>query len=428
MKFKDRFRNYIYLVFGLAIIILGIIILIGSINMYSWVIYLLTYAFLLYGLARLIGFIFNKRIVRNRETLLSITINIVIGVILIFFKKILLSILPISFSIYMLFNFASRFVNYSIQLSLNLKSRFKEFIMGLFFLILSFIFLIAPLKSIHLLILIMSIYCILLGISLIAEYIFEVLDVNAKYNPKKKYRMTFPFFVDAFIPILGLNAIENKKRNENKNKGDMSIYVHLSDHGLNQFGHVDIEIDDKIYSYGNYDKSSQKLFSGVGDGVLTETMTKYKYINYCIFNSKKTIVEYIVKLDNSQKEEILNRIKEIKKDSVKWEPDAAKDKKGIYKDYSSKLYKATKTNFYKFSKGKYKTYFVVGTNCTYLANELLKNSVFEILKLVGIITPGTYYEYLEENYRLGKLNIVGKIVYDKENIKNYLEGDEIYGR
>ena len=77
--------------------------------------------------------------------------------------------------------------------------------MGLFFLILSLIFLIAPLKSIHLLILIMSIYCILLGISLIAEYIFEILDVNAKYNPRKKYRMTFPFFVDAFIPILGLN-------------------------------------------------------------------------------------------------------------------------------------------------------------------------------------------------------------------------------
>lgn len=76
MKLKDRFRNYIYLIFGLAIIILGIIIFVGSINMYSWVIYLLTYAFLLYGLARLVGFIFNKRIVRNRETLLSIIINI----------------------------------------------------------------------------------------------------------------------------------------------------------------------------------------------------------------------------------------------------------------------------------------------------------------------------------------------------------------
>ena len=70
---------------------------------------------------------------------------------------------------------------------------------------------------------------------------------------------------------------------------------------------MDIEIDNKIYSYGNYDKSSQKLFSGVGDGVLTETMTKYEYINYCIFNSKKTVVEYQIKLNDNQKKEITDR-------------------------------------------------------------------------------------------------------------------------
>lgn len=421
MKLSEKIRNYIYLIFGVAIIILGIIIFVGSIIMYSWVVYLFTYVFLLYGIARLIGYIFNKRIVRNREKLLSIFLNIVIGIILILFRKIPLSILPISFSIYMLFNSASRFVNYNIQLSLNLKSRFKEFIMGLFFLILSLIFLIYPLKNINLLILIISIYCIVLGISLIGEFIFELLDKKTKYNTKKKYRVTFPFFVDAFIPILGLVALEKRKEKDSHNKGDISIYIHLSDHGLNQFGHVDIEINNKIYSYGNYDKSSQKLFSGVGDGVLTETMTKYEYINFCIFNSKKTIVEYEINLNNTQKEEINNRLNDIKKYTIKWEPDAAKDQKNIYKDYSSKLYKSTKTNFYKFSKGKYKTYFVVGTNCTYLANELLQDNIFEILKLVGIITPGTYYEYLEENYRLGKLNIVGKRIYNKENINKYLE-------
>lgn len=421
MKLSEKIRNYVYLIFGIAIIALGIIIFVGSIKMYSWVIYLLTYVFLLYGVARLIGYIFNKRVVRNRQTLLTIVLNIVIGIILIFFKNIPLSILPISFSLYMLFNCASRFVNYSIQLSLNLKSRFKEFIMGLFFLVLSLIFLLSPLKSIHLLILIMSIYCILLGMSLIGEFIFEILDKKTKYNPKKKYRMTFPFFVDAFIPILGLNAIEKKKSKEKSKKGDISVFIHLSNHGMNQFGHVDVEINNKIYSYGNYDKSSQKLFTGVGDGVLTETMTKYEYINYCIFNSRKTIVEYEIKLNDDQKNEINNRLNDIKKYAVKWEPDAAKDKNSVYKDYSSKLYKATKTNFYKFSKGRYKTYFVVGTNCTYLANELLQNNIFEILKLVGIITPGTYYEYLEENYRLGKLNIVGKVIYNKDNIGQYLE-------
>ena len=425
MKLVDKVKNYVYLLSGIAIITLGIIILIGSIKMYNWVMYLLTYVFLLYGVARLIGFIFNKKVSRNKETILSIGLNITLGVLMIFFNKIPLSILPISFSIYMLFNALSRFINYNIGLSLQLKSRFKEFIMGLFLLSLSFIFIVAPLKNIHFLIFIASIYFILLGLSLILEYIVELINLKTKYNPKKKYRMTLPFFIDAIIPILGLNIIEKKHKNIEKEDGDISVYVHLSDHGLNQFGHVDVEIDNKIYSYGNYDKSSQKLFSGVGDGVLTETMTKYEYINYCIFNSKKTIVEYQIKLDHNQKKEIRERLKNIKKDTIKWQPNSMKDPKGEYKDYSSKLNRATKTNFYKFNKGKYKTYFVVGTNCTYLANELLKENIFEVLKLVGIITPGTYYEYLEENYRLGKLNIINKIVYNKENINKYIEKNVI---
>lgn len=421
MKLKEIIKKNIYLIFGLAIIILGIIILVGSINMYNWVIYLLTYAFLLYGIARLIGYIFNKKIIKNIQTLISIVFNITLGILMIFFDKIPLAILPISFSIYLLFNSLSRFVNYNIYLSLNLKSRFREFILGIIFLIFSITFILAPIKNIHFLIEIISIYCILLGINLVFEHIINRLEEKRKYSYKRKYRMTFPFFIDAIIPILGLNIIEKKLDKKVNKKGDINIYVHLSNHGMNQFGHVDIEIDGKIYSYGNYDKSSQKLFTGIGDGVLTETITKYEYINYCIYNSKKTIVEYVVKLSKDQKQEILNRINEIKKYAVKWEPNSMKDPQGIYKDYSSKLYKATKTNFYKFTKGKYKTYFVVGTNCTYLANELLKGSIFEILKLVGIISPGTYYEYLEENYRLGKLNIIDKNVYTKENIKKYVK-------
>ena len=47
---------------------------------------------------------------------------------------------------------------------------------------------------------------------------------------------------------------------------------------------------------------------------------------------------------------------------------------------------------------------------------LMRNYVFEVLKIVGIISPGTYYEYLEENYRRKNSNVVSKVIYSKENI------------
>ena len=87
-----------------------------------------------------------------------------------------------------------------------------------------------------------------------------------------------------------------------------------------------------------------------------------------------------------------------------------------YKDYASKLYKRTKAKFYKFKSSEYKTYFTLGINCSYFADKLMRNCVFEVLKLVGVISPGTYYEYLEENYRKTNSKVVSKKIYTKENI------------
>jgi len=104
------------------------------------------------------------------------------------------------------------------------------------------------------------------------------------------------------------------------------------------------------------------------------------------------------------------------KDCYEWQPLIRTDKENKHSDYASRLYKATKAKFYKFKNSKYKTYFVLGINCTYFADMLLRNSVFEILKLVGIISPGTYFEYLEENYRKKNSKVISKRVYTKENI------------
>lgn len=438
MTVKKRELNLINnLISGLCIITLGIIVTVGSIDMYTKVINLIVYVFIIYGLSKLVNFILNKKIARNISVLLGIIVNIILGFVMLIFPKVPLSILPIVFSIYLLFNSIVKFINYIILKEINLKSRYKELFFSVLFLMLSMLFLFYPLKKLNLFVMIIGIYCILLGFNRIYEFITDILSEKYKLKIKRKLRISLPIFFEAFIPKRALKNINkyidyltSEEKIEEINS-DLKVFIHLSKYGFNQFGHMDIMFEDKIYSYGNYDKSSQKLFTALGDGVLFVLNKKDKYIEFCINNSKKTIVEYGIKLTDSQKDKMRKELNKIMEDSVAWEPPVLQDRKRKiknskkeYKDYASKLYKATKAEFYKFSKGEYKIYFVLGVNCAYFADTLLKNCVFDVLKLVGIISPGTYYEYLEENYRKRYSKVVSKKIFNKESISDVCVEDK----
>lgn len=418
---KNKISLLNNLISGFGIIILGIIVTIGSINMYTKAINLFVYIFIIYGLSKLVNFLLNKKIVRNKQILLGIILNIVLGFIMLVFPKIPLSILPLIFSLYMLFNSIVKFINYMTFKELKLNLRFKELIECIFFFIMFLIFLFYPIKYLNLFLTIISIYCILLGINRVLEFIIDILTDKFKLKIKRKLKITLPVLFEAFAPKKALLIINKYiddliiAEKEYVEDTDLKIFIHLSKYGFNQFGHMDIMFDGIIYSYGNYDKSSQKLFTLIGDGVLFKVNNKNKYIKFCIENSKKTIVEYGVKLTLKQKEKLKKELEYITSNCINWEPLVITDKKNQHVDYASKLYKATQANFYKFKTGKYKTYFVLGINCTYFADMLMRNSVFQVLKLVGIISPGTYYEYLEENYRKENSNIVSKKIYNKEN-------------
>ena len=82
--------------------------------------------------------------------------------------------------------------------------------------------------------------------------------------------------------------------------------------------------------------------------------------------------------------------------------------------YAGRLYKKTKAKFYKFKSGKYKTYFVLGTNCCFLADDIIGASGMDILSINGIITPGTYYDYLNRSFKRKNSNIIYKEIYNKD--------------
>lgn len=406
---------------GIGIIILGIIIVKGSISMYTRVVNLFVYVFIIYGISKLINFLLSKKIVRNGQTLFSVIINILFGIIMLLFPKVPLSILPIVFSIYLFFNSLVKFINYYILKEINLKSRYKSLFFSIFFLIFSGIFLFYPIERLNIFIMIIGIYCLILGVNKIFEFIIDILSEKFKLKIRKKLKITLPAFYEAFVPSGVLSSINKNKVKKQiiDKKYDLHVFIHLSNYGFNRFGHMDIMFEDKIYSYGNYDPTSLKLFNTIGDGVLFKIKKqKLKYIDFCIETSKKTIVEYGIRLTEKEKNNIRDRLNKIMEDTYKWEPNAEQDKrhKLKYKEYASKLYVRTKANFYKFKTSEYKKYFVLGVNCSYFVDHLMRNYVFEVLKLVGIISPGTYYEFLEENYKKKNSKVVSKNIYTKENI------------
>ena len=323
----------------------------------------------------------------------------------------------------MLFNAIVKFINYAILAEVKLKSRFKELLFGIIFLIFSIFFALYPTKKISIFVTIIGVYCIILGINKLYQFVIDIVSDKLKLKLKKKLRMTLPIFFEAFVPKRVLKRINKYldelvlEANKKNKESDLSIFIHLSPYGFNQFGHMDIMFEGIIYSYGNYDKNSRSLFTALGDGVLFKVNKKLKYINFCVYNSKKTILEYGVKLTNKQKEKLKNELNSILKDAVVWRPEKCKDKKKM--DYANKLYNSTRAKFYKFTKGIYKKYFVLGVNCTYFVDMLMRNCVFEVLKIAGIISPGTYYEYLEENYKKKNSNVVSKIIYNKERMGEY---------
>ena len=124
--YKKKISILNNLISGIGIVFLGLIVTIGSINLYSKVVNIFVYIFIIMGLSGLVDFLISKKIVRNKQVLFMILIDIVLGFVMLIFPKVPLSLLPIIFSIYLFLNAVVKFINYITLREVGLKSRFVE--------------------------------------------------------------------------------------------------------------------------------------------------------------------------------------------------------------------------------------------------------------------------------------------------------------
>lgn len=310
---KEEYINWTNYIFtGATLITLGTIIIIGSQKLYQNVIHLLVISFLLLGLSQFITFLVNQKKKSQKEKGIRSIINVFFAFVMLVFPNISLSIVPILFAIYLLFNGIVKIINYLIYKKNHLKGKWTELFLANFFSITGIIFLFSPLYHLPTILAIIGGYCILLGLGEGKQLISELISQKSKTKLKRKIRISLPTFLDAFIPRKVLSEL-NKYFNDLKDESewiyqeekenkvpDLEIFIHVAPQGFNQFGHMDIYFDEKVISYGNYDKSSFRMFDSIGDGVLFETK-KETYIPLCIKESNKTLIGFGLKLTEKTK-------------------------------------------------------------------------------------------------------------------------------
>ena len=410
------YSSSISIISGAILITLGIIIYIFNVDFYNKTVFMAVIFSLINCLRHILKVMLSKA---KKENLLLIFFSLIFCIVLLLIPTIPRSFLPLLFSAYLLLCSIFNFTYFLILIKDNGPKKFRKLFISIFYLIISFIIFLFPLKHVDILLKILSIYFITLGGFLIIQSIYHLIPSKYKNIYKRKIRISLPIWIEAIVPytvFMDINkALKIEERRVNIDLSDdnhtkFEVLVHVSPNGFNRVGHVDLVYGDKVISYGNYDDSTKKFYTIFGDGVLFYT-NKDTYIPFCMKHSNKILFGFELNLNDKQKQQIENKIKELNSNIYEWIPPKIDSDEELKKlDYASALYKSSKTTFYKFKKGKFKTYYLFGSSCCNLANEIIGYSGIDFLKMNGLISPGSYYDCLNREY----MNKTGLVI--KRNI------------
>ena len=335
-------------------------------------------------------------------------------------------ILALVIGVYQIFHASINLVTYVLYRKNKIRPRFRLLLDGLVLVFLGGNSLLSSTGNSVFQLFVLGAYFFLYGLSNIRDgFLFE--EEIGKNHLKRRVRMSLPIVLAALIPASTLAKInkfmqENADEREDIHLGivksgktaELEIFVHTAETSLfSAIGHVDICYQGRVISYGNYDPSSETLFGMVGDGVLY-FCDRDKYIDLCKRESQKTLFGYGIDLTPEMEKAVQKKLAELKQLTIPWEPSADKIMTGDGKEdytYAYKIRHETDGELYKFIKSKFKSYFVLSTNCVLLADTIVGQAGTDILSPKGFIAPGTYQAYLNREFEKPNSIVVSKHVY-----------------
>ena len=184
------------LLIGLFIISLGIIIIVVNVSFYELIIFIFSVFIIINALYNIINYFLKHK----KLNLINSIINIILGYLMLIIPKIPLSVLPIIFAIYIIFNGIVKMVNAYQMYKNKVKGKWSEGGSALVYIVFGIILLFSPLIHIRIVLNIIGIYLVLYGLSFIGDFISTIIPTKTKKNLKRKVRITLPVFIAAFVP------------------------------------------------------------------------------------------------------------------------------------------------------------------------------------------------------------------------------------
>ena len=261
----------------------------------------------------------------------------------------------------------------------------------------------------------LGLYCIVYGLFALGDAFRELLSTDVKGRRiRQRIRIAPPILLTALLPKWLLRMLDDpsekeetarwtrRETNDAQATADMEIFFHLSKDTAMGFGHVDIALGDTVYAYGCYDSGSNRLFGMISDGVLV-TADRARYVPYCLEHERKKLIGFGVSLDEVQRARVRQAAEHFMAGSVLWTPAAGSEQDGFAQ--------ATGAHFHKLTRGPFKTYNVVKTNCVALADLLCGASGLDLMNTQGIVTPGTYFTFIDRQFRRKNSIVISRTVY-----------------
>ncbi|MBF0779999.1 MULTISPECIES: DUF308 domain-containing protein [unclassified Granulicatella] len=372
----------------------------------------------------------------GHENIAGVIIKMIVSFIIgnsLFVENTLIYVVVFFVSIYQLFEATINFVTYMLYRKNDIKPRWKYLFDSMWLSCFGIFGLIPTETRGEFQLGILGIYLMMLGMTYLRDGIWFNSEVG-KNKLKRRVRVSMPLFIAALIPANTLDRVNTYLQNskdeiaeddltivkENKD-AELEVFIHTSQTNVfGAIGHVDICYNNQVISYGSYDPTSERLFGTVGDGVLF-IADREKYITFCQQESHKTLFGYGIDLTVEQQKDVEKQIEELKSLTIPWEPQKTPiPNKNSGKEepmYAYKLMQEADAQLFKFTSSKFKTYFVLSTNCVLLADSIIGKAGTDVLSVKGFISPGTYQEYLNKEFARPNSIVVSKSVYlDLDNL------------
>lgn len=307
----------------------------------------------------------------------------------------------------------SFFLFLGVYLKIKSKVSFtKTLVLALLYTTTSILLIYSPIDF-KLLVFLYGIYLILFSFS----YLFENFRSFTKNVHLKNFIISLPSIILFFLPIAlfkDLNSmiredpeeilkLQEKDSNEDP---DLVIYIQARPGIIPGLGHVDMYFNGNVYSFGDYNHKSTYFGGLISDGIAA-ILAPVIHITYELKDNNKMVLGYGLKLTEEEKEKVQNKLDEVFKDSVKWDPQI-KLKDGTfavldpssYVDDGSRIFLSNIAYFYKFKKGSpYYMYCGVVENCAKFINDIVGVTGVKLKTLSNIISPGSYLAYLNRLYK-----------------------------